>query len=293
MISNSTFVDVSFNLFMETYQAIKIHSSRNLLITYNSIYCNNCFSGLYLYAIRYSTIAHNVVKGKFGIFLLLSDNNSIYNNLFENQELNYYVYAGINNWNTQPIQGVNILGGNFIGGNAYLLSNNNGYSQTCSDENRDGFCDQPLVLNNWNVDYYPLKYYSFMNPNNTTFYIYTTTVFKTITTTHTTTQTITKPVTLTTTTVTRTLLETITTTRIETIMHSTVVTTTVPTTVITTQINPVTKTSTQVLTEISTTTHVYTTTHIEQIVSSIVSTLIALILAVAAIAVLSILTPRK
>jgi len=293
MISNSTFVDVSFNLFMETYQAIKVYSSRNLLITYNSIYCSNCFSGLYLYAIRYSTIAHNVVKGRFGIFLLLSDNNAIYNNLFDNQESNYYVNAGINDWNTQPVQGVNILGGNFIGGNAYLLSGNNGYSQTCSDENKDGFCDQPLVLNNWNIDYYPLKYSSFMNPSNSTFYIYTTTVIKTITTTYTTTQTVTNPVTLTTTVVTSAPPETITTTRIETITHSTVATTTVPTTLVTTQINPVTKTSIQVLTEVSTTTHIYTTTPIEQIVSSIVSTLIALILAVAAIAILSVLTPEK
>jgi len=55
-------------------------------------------------------------------------------------------------------QGTNILGGNWLGGNAWLSPDGNGYSQTCSDTQEPiGICDQPYVIDENNIDYLPLS----------------------------------------------------------------------------------------------------------------------------------------
>ncbi|MEM0282655.1 MAG: hypothetical protein QXF00_06130, partial [Desulfurococcaceae archaeon] len=201
---------------------------------------------------------------------------------------------GINSWSINPTQGVNIMGGKILGGNIYLLTDGSGFSQTCNDENEDGICDQPLVLDNsrWNIDYYPLKYYITNGTPTPVFFTLTETLTKTTTIILTETYPITKPLTYTTTIIYTSKPEAVTITKTETVMHSTTITTTIAITFVTT-LNMPPETSTKVHTETFTVTHIYTTTPIEQIVSSIISTLVALILAIAAIAVLSILTPEK
>jgi len=191
LMQNINNAEISFNTIINNYQALYARSSTNLVITYNVIYGELGYCGFYLYSIRYSIIAHNLVEGKIGIMLLLSDNNSVYNNLFDNSLVNYFVRSGVNNWNIPPAQGLNILGGNKIGGNAYLLKDGTGFSQECDDNDEDGFCDQPLILDlsSWNIDYYPLKYNPPAGASSPVFYIYTTTLTETITITHTTTQT--------------------------------------------------------------------------------------------------------
>ncbi|MEM4622561.1 MAG: NosD domain-containing protein [Desulfurococcaceae archaeon] len=291
---NTKFSEISFNTFMNSYQAIIARNSSNLMIIYNSIYGESTYCGFNLYLVRYSIIAHNLVEGRHGIILLLSDNNSIFNNIFSNSETNYFVRSGINSWSINPTQGVNIMGGKILGGNIYLLTDGSGFSQTCNDENEDGICDQPLVLDNsrWNIDYYPLKYYITNGTPTPVFFTLTETLTKTTTIILTETYPITKPLTYTTTIIYTSKPEAVTITKTETVMHSTTITTTIAITFVTT-LNMPPETSTKVHTETFTVTHVYTTTPIEQIVSSIISTLVALILAIAAIAVLSILTPEK
>ncbi|MFH7882341.1 MAG: NosD domain-containing protein, partial [Candidatus Aenigmatarchaeota archaeon] len=80
----------------------------------------------------------------------------IYNNLFNNSA-NVYV-SQQNNWNTIQQSGTRIYSqGREIGGNYWTNYTNNGYSDICNDANCDGFCDQPFILNDLNIDYLPLS----------------------------------------------------------------------------------------------------------------------------------------
>jgi hypothetical protein len=115
-----------------------------------------------------STIANNtyginITSGRSG--------NIIYNNLLN--QTNNVGFAGTistNYWNTTNQAGTRILySANYsnIGGNYWTNSTNNGYSDTCTDSNHDGFCDNaynvttgtsctPGVDCGPDVDYLPL-----------------------------------------------------------------------------------------------------------------------------------------
>ena len=77
------------------------------------------------------------------------ENSSFYNNYFDNA-LQLYVQDGLgfNRWNTSSQYGVNIIGNNVVGGNYYGL---------CTDNDCNGFCDNPVVINENNTDYLPLS----------------------------------------------------------------------------------------------------------------------------------------
>lgn len=64
--------------------------------------------------------------------------------------------SGANTWNLTPQPGTNVVGGNHLGGNAYLHPNGTGYSVDCVDANLDGLCDDGLQLGPGNVDEHPL-----------------------------------------------------------------------------------------------------------------------------------------
>jgi len=88
-----------------------------------------------------------------------STQNLIYNNLFNNTN-NFYFSGTIysNYWNTTRQRGTRIYSnGTEIGGNYWTNPGGNGYSDTCTDSNRDGFCDDPYVLNANNTDYLALS----------------------------------------------------------------------------------------------------------------------------------------
>lgn len=58
--------------------------------------------------------------------------------------------------NTTKTSGTNIIGGPYIGGNAWFKPDGTGFSETCTDADGDGICDEPFVLNSLNIDYLPL-----------------------------------------------------------------------------------------------------------------------------------------
>jgi len=125
-----------------------------------------------IYIIRdNNTIENNTIKSNYrGIYLdSTTDNNTIVNNTIENSS-NYGIYlssAGPNNpniiynnllnntnntffagtintnyWNTTNQTGVRIFSnGPNIGGNYWTNSTGNGFSDTCVDAGKDGFCD--------------------------------------------------------------------------------------------------------------------------------------------------------
>ena len=70
------------------------------------------------------------------------------NNAFEN---------GNNIWNITKTVGTNIIGGAYLGGNYWTNPSGTGYSDTCTDADKDGFCDNSYTVATGNIDYLPLS----------------------------------------------------------------------------------------------------------------------------------------
>ena len=84
--------------------------------------------------------------------------NLIYNNLFNNTINIKIPISGSNLWNTTKQTGTRIYSsGTQIGGNYYTNFLGTGYSDTCTDADKDGFCDSSYTLNASNIDYLPLS----------------------------------------------------------------------------------------------------------------------------------------
>jgi parallel beta-helix repeat protein len=127
----------------------------------NITIANASASGFYIDFSNNNTISYSKIMncGDYGIYLYSSQDNLIYNNLFNNTN-NFYFDEDIyvNNWNTTRQTGTRIYSaGTEIGGNYWTNPTGNGYSDTCTDADKDGFCDDPYVLANDNVDYLALS----------------------------------------------------------------------------------------------------------------------------------------
>jgi len=125
----------------------------------NNIASNNEWNGIYISDSNNNILTNNIVSNNknWGIYLEYSNSNLIYNNIFNNPN-NVYVYKGTNTWNIIKTPGRNIIGGNYLGGNAWLKPDGTGFSQTCNDTDGDGICDKPFKINDNNIDYLPLKF---------------------------------------------------------------------------------------------------------------------------------------
>ncbi|MEM4396455.1 MAG: DUF2341 domain-containing protein, partial [Candidatus Woesearchaeota archaeon] len=160
--SNNNVLKSSF--FFNNSRGIWIESSYNNNIT-NLTIINNTQYGIYFWSInknntiQNSTILNNPLGGIYWHYTSLSSTaNSFINNFFNNT--NNVVFTGalaLNHWNTTLIQGKNIIGGSFLGGNYWATPYGTGYSETCDDFNYDGICDSPYELQGNNIDYLPLK----------------------------------------------------------------------------------------------------------------------------------------
>ncbi len=138
---------------------IELWKSYNVLVENCKIF-DNYRDGVYLGYSNNNRITNSTIynNGR-GINLWYSNDNLIYNNLFNNRNNVYvYLYYSSNKWNVEVQLGKNILGGNLIAGNAWLSPDGTGFSQTCSDDNADGICDQPYNIDSRNIDSLPLKY---------------------------------------------------------------------------------------------------------------------------------------
>ncbi len=116
--------------------------------------------GIYLGDVDNGTIKNNTFSSNnYGIYLVSSDNNKIYNNLFNNtNNVGFGGTACSNIWNVTKTPGENILGGNYLGGNAWLNPSGAGFSQTCSDSDNDTICDTSYQIDTGNIDYLPLVF---------------------------------------------------------------------------------------------------------------------------------------
>ena len=140
-------------------QGIGFYNSNNGTV-YNVSISSSDFFGIYLSTSNFITISNSRIQNcTYGIRLRNSANNSIYNNLFNNT--NNFGFSGAiypNYWNTTRQTGTRVYSfGNEIGGNYWTNATGNGYSDTCTDADKDGFCDDPYVLATDNVDYLALS----------------------------------------------------------------------------------------------------------------------------------------
>lgn len=85
---------------------------------------------------------------------MLSSNNTIYDNFFNNH--NNFRNSGNNTWNTSKQAGTNIAGWQNLGGNFWADLSGAGFSLTCADDDLDGICDYSYALSSGNIDYLPL-----------------------------------------------------------------------------------------------------------------------------------------
>lgn len=136
---------------------IMLYSSGNNSMINNSINLNQN-QGIQIFGSGYNNVTKNTIKSNqnYGILLSNTVNNSIYNNILNNT-INFIIdISGSNFLNSTSIPNTNIIGGPYLGGNFWANPSGNGFSQTCIDDNIDGFCDSSYSMNFENVDYLPL-----------------------------------------------------------------------------------------------------------------------------------------
>jgi parallel beta-helix repeat protein len=159
--SNNQIINSTFNSNVAAGIHLEFDSNNNIII--NSTFNSNGADGIYLESSSNNQIINSTFNSNVaaGIHLSFSSNNQIYNNLFNNTN-NFHFTGTIysNYWNTTKQLGQRIYSlGNYIGGNYWTNPEGNGYSDTCTDDDRDGFCDLPydLLGDGTNVDYLPLS----------------------------------------------------------------------------------------------------------------------------------------
>ena len=111
------------------------------------------------------TVTGNVLTNSStaGLYLLYSYGDLIYNNVFNNTR-NVYMNDSWAYWNVALRPGKNVVGGDMIGGNAWLFPNGTGPSQVCMPMPQDPYvCSEPYGLGGNNTDYLPLVYPRLLN----------------------------------------------------------------------------------------------------------------------------------
>ena len=150
----------SYNIFKHNDNAgIYIDGLNGSII--NSTFYNNT-GGIYVEEYVMNSLIANctIVGNDVGVYFYRGvANNTFYNNLFNNTfNLVFQVSPGLNNFSVNLTEGMNIAGGTFIGGNYWFYPNGTGYSEICSDTDRNGICDSPydILADGTNIDNFPL-----------------------------------------------------------------------------------------------------------------------------------------
>lgn len=134
----------------------------NVTITNNTVLdAGNESTGIYLLGLENSTVTGNIVHGcGYPLKIYGTDmiNMRVYNNIFNKTVFDVENYNESNTFNASLDCGTtNIAGGPCMGGNLWLDDSGTGYSQTCSDGDSNGICDDPYS-DLWRItDYLPLK----------------------------------------------------------------------------------------------------------------------------------------
>ncbi len=106
-----------------------------------------------------STITSNWIVGNGqGVAVGGDWSSQVTNNVLNNTDNGFFGAAEVGQPNVTRTAGPNIVGGPEIGGNFWAHPNGTGFSETHPDNDGDGFCDEPYVVNPEEgvTDYLPL-----------------------------------------------------------------------------------------------------------------------------------------
>ena len=123
--------------------------------------------GIYMDKSSNSTVTGNIIEESlhYGLYLDDAQTCMIYNNLFKNTyNIGFGTAYHTNSWNTTMKRGDRIYSlGKYIGGNYWTHPASDGYSDTCTDSDQNGFCDSAYTIATKNIDYLPLsnKYHEY------------------------------------------------------------------------------------------------------------------------------------
>ncbi len=149
------------NVVNNVYFGILLESSKNNIISGNTV--TNSERGVYLGSSDDNTVSGNTVtlNSVLGFYSCsLCDQNLIYNNYFNNTNINVKTGSG-SKFNTTKTSGPNIIDGSYIGGNYWGKPDGTGFSDTAVDKDGDGISDSTYTLPGSSyVDYLPLVYQS-------------------------------------------------------------------------------------------------------------------------------------
>jgi hypothetical protein len=147
------------NFFNQTW------GSGGMVIVNNEI--SNSNTGLLLGAVhKLNIIQDNKIQNNNIGLSISSSGSTIVDNLFDNT-INIGTASGTNTWNMPLKLGQNIVGGPYLGGNAWFQPNGMGFSQITPDSNNDGICNAAYIIGAGNIDNYPLHQWSSPTPTPT------------------------------------------------------------------------------------------------------------------------------
>jgi hypothetical protein len=121
---------------------------------------SNCETGIYAFDLMFETLTvsgNRITNCDNGLYLV-GASCIVTNNNFNNT-VNINAPEGTEGtFNSTKTNGKNIVGGPYLGGNYWATPSGDGFSQTHSDTNGDGFADEPYKLSDssCSVDYLPL-----------------------------------------------------------------------------------------------------------------------------------------
>lgn len=125
----------------------------------NSLICDNIVTGNCLAGIAFDPDLEEIIPHT-GLLRSMespaSGNNTIYNNYFNNVNNTLFCSEANNTWNTSKTAGKSIVGGPYLGGNYWANPSGTGFSENCTDADRDGIADSSCEIKNGTFDYLPL-----------------------------------------------------------------------------------------------------------------------------------------
>lgn len=149
----------AYNIANNNYWGFYFSKVNNSIFEWNTMKNNEV--GFIIDATSYNnTISSSITQNNtIGGAIYDTSNNLIYNNFFnDTKNVGFAGAIFTNYWNTTKQSGTRIYSdGTQIGGNYWTNSIGNGYSDTCTDSDTDGFCDSALNLTTNNWDYLPLS----------------------------------------------------------------------------------------------------------------------------------------
>jgi parallel beta-helix repeat protein len=166
LLETSSFNLLDNNILEENLIGVVLRSDSNVNELSNNIVRQNERGVLISNSIDNTLRGNRIYGNGVGIGMYYAEENSIYNNFFNNSENFMLIDVVSNIWNTTKTPGTSIVGGPYLGGNYWGTPTGDGFSDICSDADGDWICDSSYVFDRTylNVDYLPLTIHAVPPP---------------------------------------------------------------------------------------------------------------------------------